>query len=86
MFVSFKGTSNQDRIQPHTASAVLNALYQHLGISMTLCFPAHLICGWSWSANYLDLSPSDFFLWVFLKDTVHKNEPHTIQEMKQEIW
>jgi hypothetical protein len=31
----------------------------------------------------LDLSPPDFYLWVFLKESVYKNNPHTLEELKQ---
>jgi hypothetical protein len=33
-----------------------------------------------------ELYPCDYFLWGFLKDAVYKNNPHTIEELKQEIW
>ena len=32
-----------------------------------------------------DLNPSDFYLWGFLKDTVYKNHPRAIAELKQAI-
>jgi hypothetical protein len=33
----------------------------------------------------LDLSPSDFCLWGFLKESVYKNNPRTSEELKQYI-
>ena len=32
-----------------------------------------------------DMSPPDFYLWGFLKDNVHKDNPKTIAALKMEI-
>jgi hypothetical protein len=31
------------------------------------------------------LNPCDYFLWGFLKDDIHRNNPHTVEELKDEI-
>ncbi|CAF3965972.1 unnamed protein product [Rotaria sordida] len=40
---------------------------------------------YDWPARSPDLSPCDFFLWGYLKDTVFKKPLITIQELKQRI-
>jgi hypothetical protein len=40
--------------------------------------------GWSWPPCSPHLVPCDYF-YGFQKDTVYKNNPHTIREVKQEI-
>ena len=40
---------------------------------------------YDWPARSPDLSPCDFFLWGYLKDTVFKQPLTTIQELKQRI-
>jgi hypothetical protein len=32
-----------------------------------------------------DHCPCDYILWGFLKDTIYKNNPHTIEELQQEF-
>jgi hypothetical protein len=36
-----------------------------------------------WPPRSPDLSPPDFYLWGFLKENVYKNNPHTLEEPKQ---
>jgi hypothetical protein len=48
-------------------------------------FPEWFGYGWSWSSYSPDLIPCDYFLWGFLKDIVYKNNPHMIEELRQEI-
>jgi Helix-turn-helix domain (DUF4817) len=38
-----------------------------------------------WPARSPDLTPADFFLWGYIKDTVYKNKPRTIVSLKQDI-
>jgi hypothetical protein len=38
-----------------------------------------------WPAHSLDLNPCDFFLWRNLKQKVYKTNPHTIEELKENI-
>jgi hypothetical protein len=47
--------------------------------------PAYLKYRWFWPTYPLDLNPYEFFLWIFLKPTVYRNNPHITQEVKQEI-
>jgi hypothetical protein len=35
-----------------------------------------------WPPPSLDLAPSDFFLWGFLKERVHSNNPQSLDELK----
>jgi hypothetical protein len=45
----------------------------------------HFGYSWSWPAYPSDLNPCGLFLEVFFKDTVFRNNPFTIQKMKQWI-
>jgi hypothetical protein len=45
-------------------------------------FPGRLIPKRLWPPRSPDLSPTDFFLWAHLKDTVYSNHPHTLQELQ----
>jgi hypothetical protein len=47
-------------------------------------FPEQSGYGWSWTPSSPDFNPFND-LWGFLKDTVYKNNPHTIKELQQEI-
>ena len=38
-----------------------------------------------WSPNSPDLNPLDFFLWGYCKDSVYKNRPQTLDELKTEV-
>ena len=38
-----------------------------------------------WPARSSDLTPCDFFLWVFLKSRVYVNHPRTLQDLKTNI-
>jgi hypothetical protein len=48
-------------------------------------FPEQFGYGWSWPPYSPDPNPCSYFLWGFLKDTVNKKTPHTIEELQQEI-
>jgi hypothetical protein len=39
----------------------------------------------NWPLRSCDLTPCDFFLWVFVKSRVYANKPQTIPELKAEI-
>ena len=41
--------------------------------------------GVNWPARSCDLTPLDFFLWGFVKSKVYRNNPTTIQELKNNI-
>jgi hypothetical protein len=38
-----------------------------------------------WPAHSPDLNPCDFYLWGNLKQKVYKTNPHTIEELKENI-
>ena len=38
-----------------------------------------------WPARSPDLTPCDFFLWVFLKSRVYVNRPRSLQDLKTNI-
>jgi hypothetical protein len=38
-----------------------------------------------WSLRSPDLNPCDFCLWGMLKDKVYVNNPHTAEELKENI-
>jgi hypothetical protein len=48
-------------------------------------FSGRLISKRLWPPRSPDLSPTDFFLWGNLKDTVYSNHPHTLQELQANI-
>jgi hypothetical protein len=48
-------------------------------------FPGRLISNRLWPPRSPDLSPTYFFLWGHLKDTVYSNHPHTLQELQANI-
>jgi hypothetical protein len=65
----------QDGATAHTANSTMQMLSEFFGgciISLNL-----------WSSRSPDLSPPDFYLWGFLKENVYKNNPHTLEELKQ---
>jgi hypothetical protein len=65
---------------------VLDVLNEHfIGRMLCHCFHEWFRYGWSWPLYSPDINPYDYFLWGFLRDTVYKNGPHTIEELKQEI-
>ena len=39
----------------------------------------------SWPSRSPDLSPCDFYLWGKLKSQVYSNNPHTLEELQQNI-
>ncbi len=40
----------------------------------------------SWPSRSPDLTPSDYLLWSYIKDKVHKDPPQSINELKNKIW
>jgi hypothetical protein len=38
-----------------------------------------------WPPRSPDLSPPDLYLWGLLKENVYKNNPHTLEELKQNV-
>ncbi|RWS01672.1 uncharacterized protein B4U80_05019, partial [Leptotrombidium deliense] len=39
----------------------------------------------NWPARSPDLTPPDFFLWGFLKNTVYRSDPKTLDDLKVAI-
>ena len=39
----------------------------------------------SWPSRSPDLTPPDYFLWGYIKERVYINNPHTIQQLKDDI-
>jgi hypothetical protein len=48
-------------------------------------FQDRLISKNLWPPRLLDLSPSDFFLWGYLKETVHQENPHMLEDLRNNI-
>ncbi|CAB0019743.1 unnamed protein product, partial [Nesidiocoris tenuis] len=70
----------QDGATTHTARISLNFLRR--------IFPGRVISRHGdvpWPPRSPDLTPSDFFLWGYLKSKVYVDKPRTIQELKQSI-
>ncbi|CAF3410413.1 unnamed protein product [Rotaria socialis] len=70
----------QDGAPAHYTSNVRNWLEKH--------FPARWIGrrgAIEWPARSPDLTPTDFFLWGYLKDIVYKSKPRTLCDLKQSI-
>jgi hypothetical protein len=59
-------------------------LNENFDDSVVLLSSGHFGYGWSWPPYSPDLNPYADFLRGALKDTVHKNNPHTIK-LQQEI-
>jgi hypothetical protein len=38
-----------------------------------------------WPPRSPDLSPPDFFLWGYLKETVYQENPHTLEDLRNNI-
>ena len=71
------GTFQQDNATAHTARASLAAIQN--------VFEDRVISRGRWPARSPDLNPCDFFLWGYLKAKVYGNNPHTIDELKNNI-
>lgn len=70
----------QDGATPHTANATLELLTEKFGeclISRRTDNP--------WAPHSPDLNPLDFFLWGYAKDNVYRNNPRTLQDLKEAI-
>ncbi len=64
----------QDNARPHVAKETMTMLREFFGDRII-----------TWPPRSPDLSPPDFFLWGTLKNTVYKNAPATIDELKKKI-
>jgi hypothetical protein len=64
----------QDGATCHTSRVSLQRVHEERTVSKNL-----------WPPRSPDLTTCDFFLWGHLKSTVYKSNPHTIQELKDNI-
>lgn len=71
------GFFQHDNATPHTARQTIQYLEQFYG--------NRLISNNRWPPRSPDLTPLDFFLFGYLKDTIFRNRLHTIDEMKEAI-
>jgi hypothetical protein len=75
----------QDGVQLRTANRVQDVLNQHFHDRvLNNQFPACFRYGWSLPVYSSNLNPCDFFLWVLLKNTVYRNNPHATHDLKQD--
>jgi hypothetical protein len=64
--------------------AVLDVHNEHSdNRQLSNCFPEEFGCGWAWPPLFPYPNLCNYFIWNFLEDTVYKNQPHTIEELKQ---
>ncbi len=52
---------------------------------LTEFFEDRIITKGTWPSISPDLTPPDFFLWAYLKNSVDLNKPTTVDELKTEI-
>jgi hypothetical protein len=67
----------QDSATPHTARVSMEELRQ--------VFWDRIISRGLWPARSPDLNPCDFYLWGNLEQKVYKPNPHTTEELKENI-
>jgi hypothetical protein len=66
-----------DSATAHIAHVSLEALQE--------VFEDHVISCGLWPPRSSDLTPCDFYLWGSLKDKVCKTNPHTVEELRNNI-
>lgn len=71
------GYFQQDSATAHTANLSLNLIAEF--------FEDRVISTGLWPARSPDLTVCDFYLWGNLKNKVYKSNPHTLEELKQNI-
>jgi hypothetical protein len=71
------GVFQQDSATAHMANISLEALQEVFGDCM-------ISCG-LWPPRSLNLTPCDFYFWGSLKDKVYKTNPHTLEELRNNI-
>ncbi len=52
---------------------------------LTEFFEYRIILKGTWPVRRIDLTPPDFFLWAYLKNSVYFNKPTTVDELKTKI-
>jgi hypothetical protein len=67
----------QDGASSYTACSTVDTLHKFFG--------ERIISKGLWPPRSPDLSPPDFFLWSFLKNSVYRNKPHTMEDFKRSI-
>ncbi len=70
----------RDGASPHTAKATLDLLKKHFG-SRIISNKSEFI----WPPNSPDMNLCDFYAWGHLKDSVFKEKPKTLSELKIKI-
>lgn len=76
----------QDGAPPHSTRENLSLLESHFGDRVIARnFPMFFNKGLEWAPYSPDLSPLDFFLWGFVKDSVYKDNPKSLIELKNKI-
>jgi hypothetical protein len=69
------GWYQQDGVTCHTSNGTVTLLKQF--------FDDRIISKNLWPPRSPDLTPPDFFLWGYLKETVYKNSPRTLVDLKR---
>jgi len=67
----------QDSATSHTAASTMVILHEIFG--------ENLISKGLWPPRSPDLTSPDFFLWSYLKDTVHRSNPRDLKRLKMNI-
>ena len=76
----------QDGARPHRTTEVFDLLDEHFPRRVLgLDYNAKYGGGMDWPPYSPDLNPCDFFLWGYLKDRAYREEPATIEDLKQKI-
>lgn len=76
----------QDGARPHRTADVFNFLNEYFDDRViALGYPKHTGSGVDWPPYSPDMNPCDFFLWGHLKDQVYRQNPKTIEQLKQYI-
>lgn len=71
------GYFQQDSATAHTAQITINYLHQF--------FPDRLISVGLWPSRSPDLTPLDFFLFPYLKNTIYRNQIQNLQQLRNAI-
>lgn len=71
------GYFQQDGATPHTANRILDFVAEYYG--------DRVISRGRWPPRSPDLTPPDFFLFGSLKNAIHRNRLHTVEELQEAI-
>lgn len=76
----------QDGAPPHSTNMILDYLRDNFGDRVIARnFTTRFGDGYEWPPYSPDLSPLDFYLWGYIKDSVYSNRPRTLEELKSAI-